>query len=324
MNIRDSKERWLTPEGRSLAAEVAFRLLHGATFEGLGLGHHEGLIDLRGYSLPAPSVIARTVVRGMEALELDGVLSLRPVRWANLDLSYSVLPNLRFFGGSIVDCRFDAARCIDWRLWGVRVERVSFLRADLGGAVMGSGAPPNSWTDVTFDRGNLKNAVVNMATFERCSFSNSVINGLFFEGCVFNDVVFAGRMKDVLFENRPQADRPDPGPLRNVDFEEADLLHAEWRGCRFDGVRWPDDPGLIVHTRAVEVGRTQLALLENVKGPAADQVRRVIDLRRYGPEGSHGVFSRRDWQSWEVDGAAALAESTLVEAMQLVGSEKLN
>jgi uncharacterized protein YjbI with pentapeptide repeats len=59
---------------------------------------------------------------------------LTGVRLERLDFTEASLELLVLVGSELVDCRFDRALCVDWRLWGVEVLRCGFVDANLSGS----------------------------------------------------------------------------------------------------------------------------------------------------------------------------------------------
>jgi len=109
--------RWSSPEGAKLAEEIVARLTRGRPLDDLRLPTHEGRLDLRGLPLAQPKVTGRFEYRTLEIQKLDKVLQFRNVRLEDLDLSGAVLESVGISGGTIRNCRLDAARCPNLRIW---------------------------------------------------------------------------------------------------------------------------------------------------------------------------------------------------------------
>lgn len=318
MTVRELGERWLTPRGRDLAAEIAFRLVSGESFNGLDVGTYGGRVDLRGFRLPSPEAIERIVVGRLTATVIQGTIAIGGVRWEGLDLSYSVLPSLRFFESVIDDCVFDGARCQDWRLWRTDVSRSRFVGCDLRYSAMGTfDGRANSWVNVVFDRADLRDTHPERARFEGCDFLGSKLRGVQFEGCSLKAVRFSGVLRDVLFDCRELPNRPEPDPMTNVDFSGAEFHDVDFRACRFVDVVLPDEPGLRLVPNFPAVARRQLELLEENNSLEARQVKAVLEMELPWPgrPDSVGVFSRRDHLSSGGEPLADLAEQTLLQAL---------
>ncbi|TFC22105.1 hypothetical protein E3O55_18990 [Cryobacterium sp. MDB1-18-2] len=318
MNKKQLRGRWMSVEGRTLATEVAFRLVSGESFEGLDVGTHDGRVDLRGFGLPSPEVVGHVEVGGMTAAILDGTLSFRDTRWEGLDLSFAILPSLRFFDAEITDCLFDEAHCADWRLWQTHVSRCSFVRCNLRDSSLGiNDERPDTWTQIVFDRADLRGVALQAASFVECDFNNVRLQGLQFEGCSLDRVRFSGVLRDVLFDFREVPDRKAPEDMRHVDFSGAKFENVEFRGCHFDGVTFPDDPQIRLIPNFPSVARRQLELLEGNDSNDAIRLRSVFNgqLRARQREDATGVFNRRDELEWGGESMAVLSESTLLQAL---------
>ena len=150
--LRPLAERWRSGEGVALAEEVIARLVAGRDLDGLGLGVHEGRVDLRCIQAPIPRRLERFEALGWFVEELGDLVSFRGIRLANLDLSGAQLPSLRFHDVVIDDCQFDSAMCRDWRLWSSQVLDCSFIKADLRDAAVGTwhAGRGNEWHRVDF------------------------------------------------------------------------------------------------------------------------------------------------------------------------------
>ena len=120
--------RWRSEAGTALAEEVVARLVSGRKLDELELDTIDGRIDLRGLSVPAAARLRRFETKRWFVETLGNLVTLRKVRLVGLDLTDSRLENLRFHGVAIVGCRFDRARCRDWRMWATSVTECSFRR----------------------------------------------------------------------------------------------------------------------------------------------------------------------------------------------------
>lgn len=252
----------------------------------------------------------------MAAGVLNDVRELRDVRWRSLDLSGSRLGGLRFFGASIADCRFDGATCRDWRLWGSEVVDSTFAGGDLRDAALGTWheGRTNTWRGVSFDRADLRGALVLGCETERCSFADARLDGVEFQQSSIRQCRFAGRLQDVLFDGRRIEGRPEPGALVDVDFGESTFQDVEFRGCRFEQVRLP--PGVYAIPTFPRVGRRVRELLEHDESVEARMLRAEVELtlKLPGEETSVGVFNRADYVAAGGERFADFAESLFMEA----------
>ena len=91
-----------------------------------------------------------------------------------------------------------------------------------------------------------------------------MLDGVHFDGCLFDSVKFGGVIRDGRFDNREIPEqRPDPEPMRSVDFSPATLVEVDFWGCRFDNVTFPDEPGLIMIPNYPKVARRQFDLIQD-------------------------------------------------------------
>jgi uncharacterized protein YjbI with pentapeptide repeats len=243
------RTRWETPEGREVAKVALQRLRTGKAFEDLGLGSHEGRVDLRG--LPASMPILRPARAGPHKVSvISGNLELRRVRLQGLDLSGALLQSLRLFDVTASDCRFDGIQAPDFRSWSIHISRSSFVGAQLPEASIG--APykngPSSWTDVDFTNVDLRHAHAEEATFERCRFDRARLDRADFMGSSFIDCRFAGVLRGVMFNSRGWQD-PLKRPLRpftRIDLSDAILRDVEFRNINLDDAILPRDPDHLI------------------------------------------------------------------------------
>jgi uncharacterized protein YjbI with pentapeptide repeats len=297
---------------------VAFRLVTGGSFQDIDTGIVDGRVDLRGFSLPPPSVINRIELGRLSGAILDGVIWVRSNRWEDLDLSFSILPNLRFVQSTLFNCVFENADCRDWRFWECAIARSRFVDCDMRDSLIGSSdVPHNTWTGVTFDHVDFRGAVMLSAEFRDCDFVQNNFESVQFNGCLFDSVRFSGLLKDVRFDSRAIPNqRPDLGPMTAVDFSAATLADVEYWGCRFLHVEFPDNSGVIVFPNAAEVARRQLEQIRGDDSEVARRLRVLLEnrLKFPGREDAQGVFFKADWDT--IEGMANFAESNLLEALR--------
>jgi uncharacterized protein YjbI with pentapeptide repeats len=307
MTRKDLAARWNTPEGERLAQVVFGRLLAGEPLTDLGLGEHDGRIDLRGIAAPAPNRLEAFEKQGWVVQELDGVLKFERARLANLDLSGGRLENFRFFNTAIVNCRFDEARCQDWRLWAVDVTDTSFRGAALRKAVLGTWheGRGNIYLRVNFSRANLRSIVCPAGIFIDCDFGDAQLAKVDFQSSSFVRCRFAGMLREVMFYDHGfQTGKPDPNPMEDVDFSESELRMVEFRHLNLDHVRFPTSSDHVVlnHYRCV----LERAVRELGSETAYMGLRTVLEheLKWAGPHQDAGVFNRRDFvEMFDADGA---------------------
>jgi uncharacterized protein YjbI with pentapeptide repeats len=233
-----------------------------------------------------------------------------------LDLSQSRLSGVRFFGSTVLGCRFDGAMCRDWRLWDSEVKDSSFAGAELRDAALGTwhDGRINTWSDVNFGRADLRGVLALGCLMERCSFEDARLKGAEFQQATIRHCRFTGALQDVLFDGREIAGRPHPGTFDDVDFSKAAFKDVEFRGCRFGDVKLP--VGVYAIPEFPRVARRVLELLEQDDSVEARMMRAELSLTLKLPGGdtSVGVFNRADYVAAGGERLADLAESLLMEA----------
>src|SRR6266545_788074 len=157
MTERRLSQRWRTVDGAGLAAHVLSRLVTSEPLDDLPLDTHEGRVDLRGFVVPDPTIVAIALVgdegagKGAEVGLAEGLIEIKSRTWEGIDLTGAKLDHQRFFSSTLRDVLLDKASCQDWRGWEWTVEDCSFRDAKLRGAVLG--APQgrgNSYRSVSF------------------------------------------------------------------------------------------------------------------------------------------------------------------------------
>lgn len=309
--------RWRTPDAQSLAEEVVARLVAGRGLDGLGLGRHDGRVDLRGLPAPLPARLRRFESQGWFVEVLGDLITFRGVQLQGLDLSGAQLPSWRFFGSQVADCRLDGASCQDWRLWDTEVADCSFSRASLREAAVGTWheGRRNEWRRVDFTRADFRVGTCWEAVFEDCDFSGAKIAGVEFSQCALTRCRFAGQLSRVLFDGRDLASRPAPPPMSKVDFAAATFKDVEFRGFGLEDVTLPPEPDVRLYRRARCVARRGIQLLGSDGSAPAQMLRAVLEDCLRGPGSDHDafVFVRRDFLGGGAE-LVTLAEDVLGRA----------
>lgn len=300
MGVKEFGERWRTPQGQALAEEIVARLVSARELDGLGLGWHEGRVDLRGLPAPIPARLRRFESQGWFMEVLGNLITFRSVRLHSLDLSGAQLQSFRFFGSQIIDCRLDGANCQDWRLWDTRVADCSFAHASLRDAALGTWheGRRNTWRRVDFTRADFRVIEPLEAVFEDCDFCYAKITGVTFSQCAFMRCRFAGAMRNVLFDGRYLPDRPAPPPMSKVDFTTAVFWDVDFRGFDLEDIILPDDPGVRLVRRGRCVASRGIQMLHGDQRLSARMLRADLQNRLQGPgnEREAFVFNRRDYE----------------------------
>lgn len=329
---RDLRKRWQTADGQRLAEQALSTLgrkpwwRRRRTLVDLPLGRHGGRIDLRGLALAPPQDTG--VDLGVAGLSIAaGVPTLEGVTLEAVDLSGSRLQGLHLHGCTLRDCMFDDAFCRDWRLWNCRVERCSFVRANLREAALATwpDGGTNEWLQIDFSNADLRAAVISGGVFQECTFANARLEKVAFEQSILERVTFAGRVSDVLFDGRALPGRQEPREL-SADFSAAFFTDVDFHGYTLDNVRFPNDEDLTVVRRLLCVGRylaeqvteTAMELDRRVAGVIANSVKALSASTPPNPEAAF-VFNRRDWRAWGGEPLLAAAERLLADAMAACG-----
>jgi len=267
------EERWRSVDGIDLAREVWRRLCDAEDLSDLGLGEVDGRVDLRAIPLSSAS-------REMERVRLE-----------RLDFTKASLESLRLFHSQLVDCRFDRALCIDWRLWAVDVLRCSFVGANLEMAALGAwhDGRCNTFRMVDFSKARMKRVASSSADYEDCDFSHAALYRVNFWQSGLVRCTFAGKLVQVIFDGRDHGEPKPPNPMEDVDLSSAVLDGCDFRGVNFDRVRLPDDPDIAVFRDHADL-RAALNLLP----PEGRIVRSVLGQAIAMPGQRHVLVNARD------------------------------
>jgi uncharacterized protein YjbI with pentapeptide repeats len=310
----DLASRWTTSDGEKLAQEIFGRLRRGDGLDDLHLGVHDGRVDLRGIRAPSPERLKSYETGGLVVAELGGLLEFQSARLADLDFSGGRLESFRFFNSAIDNCRFDDAICQDWRLWAVDITNVGFIGADLRNSVLGSWYQEreNIYRRVNFSAANLRSIVSPAATFIDCDFGDAKLAKVDFQSSSFIRCRFAGLLREVMFYDHGfKTGKPDPNPMEDVDFSEAELRMVEFRRLDLDRVRFPtgNDHIVVLNYRCVlERAVRELKADDRWKGL---RVLMEHSLKWAGPRQEQGVFNRRDLVEMADEAEAEFAVSLL-------------
>jgi hypothetical protein len=255
-------------------------------------------VDLRGIVAPPADRLRTLDHKGWVVQELGGLLEFRRAQLTNLDMSSGQLNSLRFFHTTITNCRFDGAKCQDWRMWAIDVADTTFVKADLRNAVLGAWheGRGNVFRKVDFSAANLRSIVCPAATFTDCDFNNAHLAKVDFQSSSFIRCRFAGLMREVMFYDHGfKTGKPDPNPMEDVDFSEAELRMVEFRRLDLDRVKFPtsSDHLVVRHYRCV----LECALRELQGNSKWTGLRAIFEheLKWAGPHQERGIFNRRDY-----------------------------
>jgi uncharacterized protein YjbI with pentapeptide repeats len=256
------------------------RLQAGEALDDLELGAIDGRVDLRGTSF------------GVRYLRFTGV------RLTGLDFGHADLSLVELTGCQLHDCRFERAVCRDWKLLATDVTDCSFAGADLSDSRLGywHGERGTVYERVSFVGAKLIGANTLTAVYRDCDFSSAQLQNVNFWQSSLIRCRFAGLVKDVIFDGRMLGEpKPDPNPMKDVDFTDAQLRRCDFRGVRFDRVRLPKDPELVlvphiaVFDRAIALAQSNLD-----PEPARFAIGFFGLIRRFMTPGSSDLLNLRD------------------------------
>ncbi|MEV0569141.1 pentapeptide repeat-containing protein [Dactylosporangium sp. NPDC050588] len=274
------KRRWTTPTGRSSAADILRRLQTGEALGDLGLDTVDARVDLRGITF------------GARYLRFTGV------RLTGLDLSHADVSLVELTGCQLDDCRFERAVCRDWKVFATDVTDCSFAGANLRDSSLGywHGGRGSVYERVSFVGAKLIDASTLTAVYRDCDFSSAQLQKVNFWQSSLIRCRFAGPVKDVIFDGRVLGEpKPDPNPMEDVDFTDARLENCTFRGVRFDRVRLPKDPDLVLIPDVAMYDRVIALAQANLEPEPARFAATFLDLsRRTKPPGSATLLNLRD------------------------------
>jgi uncharacterized protein YjbI with pentapeptide repeats len=298
----------MTPD---LAALIWARLSTGKSLADLQLPEVKGRVDLRDLSVPPRAVVREKMHRSKRVAEISGFITVRGALWKGLDFSGAQLESLRFHETSIADCRFDGARCVDWRMWRTRIADTSFCSADLRGSALGGikSGTRNAFRGVDFTNADLRQTVHQSADMVACTFCKTNLSGVDFQGTVFVDCTFEGELSKVLFYRHAfRGEAFPPNEMKGVDLRQAKLLYVQFRGLDMDQVYWPEDgEHFLVEDYPATLDR-MLAAFGARSDLGSKRVAAVLGMHRKwaGPNQRLGVVSKAELLA--LGGAEAVVE----------------
>jgi len=322
------QQRWLTGDGQRLASEVLTRLRKRKSLDRLGLGEHEGRLDVRG--LPAPEVVkGREIAFGSNLVgtELRGIVRLDEVRLQGLDFSASQLPFLQIADSELTDCKFEEIQFEDVRLWGVKFEQGSFAGADLREAMLGSERSPCSFVGTSFHRTDLRRAFATGSSFEECDFSRARIAKSDYHAVAFKRCKFAGEINDVRFwaadSDTTSPAVPQPHAMAGSDLSKTRLPWVAFNGIDLSDVALPQDknhlilrPFGCVHERILQLIGADESLPARLLRSHAEYV-----LKWLSPEQEVGIWHLPDLLHDLSDEDVAFTKGVLQSALAACGSD---
>jgi uncharacterized protein YjbI with pentapeptide repeats len=284
----------------------------------MGLGEHDGRIDLRGFSWSAATTASSSVFGKWQVDQLVGLPEFREIKLEGVDLSGSQLDHLRMFTSVIRDCRFDGASLRDARMWAVDVDDTSFEGTDLRDSALGAtlNGRWNTFRRARFVDADLRGPAAPAATFDRCDFSGARMKRVEYESD-FIDCRFAGRLDEVIFRSKSLiGGRSGTRRFERVDFADAEFHWVEFRGFDLDDTVFPTAPGhLVIEPFGCTLERA-IASLKATKGLHRGLLA-VLEqtLATKGPNQRRGVFDIRALRQ-AGDPTEEPVEQFLVDAMR--------
>jgi uncharacterized protein YjbI with pentapeptide repeats len=283
----------------SLNLEIWDRLFRGSTLDGLSLGTKDGRIDLRGLTLPEPSVVRKYQVARATVTEIIPAAAFQQVKWESLDFSSSKLNGVRFFNSEVRNCLFEKCQLQDLRLWCTTIVESSFRGANLRKAALGGvqDGKRNLYSEVDFSEADLRETSYKAACFERCVFRNAKLVKIDFQTSTFTDCLFEGELRDVLFYRRGfQGEAFPPNEMINVDFSRAKLRQVGFRGLTLDRVRLPQDTEHIVIKNFASALDKAIEVLKRQEDSTAKKLIAFLNISRKWatPDQVQGVINTQD------------------------------
>jgi uncharacterized protein YjbI with pentapeptide repeats len=310
-------QRWKGQAGVALASEVIKRLRAGRSLDGLGLGTNDHGVDLSGLPAAPYRRSPDHRVGGLVVQQVGGVVEIKDQKLVGIDFSGARLNGWRLRRCKIDNCCFDRAQCAEWTLWDCTVRNCRFDQANLRGSLLGANPGQVRWESIRFVGSDLRHASAYGAAFINCDFSTARLEQTNFNQCHFSKCKFAGRVEDVVFDGRELPGRPTPTEMEAVDFSEASLVNADFRGYNLRNVVLPQDNDVFLIHRFPCVGKRVLEKLSGDESEPARILRGVLQNSLRGSwvsAESVWVFNRRDWREWGAEELLRLAEATMRQA----------
>ena len=316
---------------------VAMDALRGGRLDRVGLGEHEGRVDMRAFD--TPPVRARSgaltpnrggILNFLKRTGRNGWVTLQNSRLESVDFTHARLPGLTFRGATFVDCLFDRGDLDNAKFGACRFERCSFARAELSVVSLGEignplGRPLSSqFIDCRFANATLGFTFSWGSEFTRCDFSRTRFRDTHWYGCSFLDCVFAGEIRGSEFRSTDPATRmrPRPDMLDGVDLSRTSLVECEFYGLNFDRTVFPHDNDHLVVEDFPCFLEHAIALLTDHKTKAAEYNlhKMTRERARLGPAQRRGVINLSESALWPEDGRLELSaafDQALAECGQI-------
>lgn len=208
---------------------------------------------------------------------------VRKIRFRQLDLTGSRLPDWTLRNVEIADCRFDEAMLHDWAIFGGTVSDTSFRGTDLRGSNVGKGT---IYRSCSFEETDFRKTSSTAVTFEDCSFVRANLKDVEFPDSRFVRCRFAGLIDGTSFGGEAP-----PDALDGTDFGDSELKLVDLRKLNLRGIVPPRHPNNVVVYRI----RSVLERLEAEVAGSPDHPMAWMQMKRQiwamtGPEQDVGIF----------------------------------
>ena len=231
------QDRWKTAEGRAKTDRVLHLLASGEELQlRQELGLHEGLVDMRGFCVPAPDRRGKTDFHGIDVDLVERFKATRLVM-SSYDFTFADLSDLMWTSCRFERCRFVDSRLLSTLFYDCAIEDCNFVRCDFTGAVLGghTGRSSGMIINTEFHDGRFQDVVFSFPHIENCLFACDISN-VDFDGSMFKDSTFTGKLDKVTFrrwrsDSRVKLGRLAPeNKMEHVDFSAAELDDVDFRG----------------------------------------------------------------------------------------------
>ena len=204
-------------------------------------------------------------------------------------------------GVSMRNCRFDSARCTDWRIWSTDVSACTFVGADLSRSALGAWSREgrgSTFRDTSFRSSKLSSIVSRAGHFEDCDFTDVTLRNVDFGSSGFVRCRFSGELTKVIFwDHGFKTGKPEPNRMIDVDFSQAHFREVEFRRLNLDRVTLPvsDDHMIVNHYRCVLAKTIERLSVDNHPDARAFKVFMEVMMKWVGPRQQIGIFAKSDF-----------------------------
>ncbi len=209
------------------------------------------MLDLRGINVPFDEGVFVHRGERMERVTPADVDVPRAF-WEGVDFSRSVIKRMRFREAVWRGCCFDGCKIEGCTLWSPTIERCTFAKAKFRETyVVCTQLPEGRIRDCSFAGADFRGAHPGVCTLINCDLSGANVNRVEFNGTALSKVVFAGVLRDTLFEGPGSLGRPNVHPsfcFADVDLSGCELVGVHFRSISLSDIRFPEDEKHLVFT----------------------------------------------------------------------------